>query len=120
MPHVHKPVLVVEDDADVRESLIALLELEGYTAAGAADGGEALAALRATGACIVVLDLFMPVMNGTAFLDAKRQDAALADVPVVVITADPVAASQVRGRVVDALVKPLDHDRLLATVAAHC
>jgi CheY-like chemotaxis protein len=120
MTKAHKPILVVEDDPDVRESLVALLESEGYAVSSAADGGEALTRRRSDGACMVVLALFMPVMNGCAFLDAQRQDATLADVPVVVITADPTAADKVRSRVVEALVKPLDHERLLATVATYC
>jgi CheY-like chemotaxis protein len=57
-------ILIVEDDADQRESLADVLQAEGYRVAGAADGQDALAHLRNNPApCIILLDLMMPVMK---------------------------------------------------------
>lgn len=114
-------VLIVEDDADTRESLVAVLEGEGYAVREAEDGAEALRVLRSSAVCIVLLDIFMPTMNGWAFLDEQRRDPALAAIPVVVITADARAAENAARRgVVAAMTKPADLDRLLAVVAQPC
>jgi CheY-like chemotaxis protein len=114
-------VLIVEDDRDARESLCALIETEGYSCRSASDGQEALRILRDSGACVVVLDIFMPVMNGFEFLLAKSRDPALAQLPVVVISADAAAARRAAGGgVTAALTKPVDHDRLLALIRHHC
>jgi CheY-like chemotaxis protein len=114
-------VLIVEDDADVRAALAAVLESEGYTVAEAGHGEEALRVLRSEEVCLVLLDIFMPVMNGCTFMEHRDRDPALAAVPVVVITADPAAARKAARRpIVEAMTKPIDHDRLLEIVAAHC
>lgn len=121
MADPRKQVLIVEDDVDVRSALAAVLESEGYAVAEAQHGEEALRILREGQVCIVLLDIFMPVMNGCVFMDEQGRDPAIADVPVIVITADPAAARKAtRRRIVDAMVKPIDHDRLLEIVAANC
>lgn len=80
--------MLVEDDDGIRETMAALLEDEGYRVVPAANGEEGLAALRAAAdPCLVLLDLWMPVMNGWQMLEAMRDDEALAHVPVVVISA---------------------------------
>jgi len=121
MAELQKRVLIVEDDVDVRTALAAVLESEGYAVAEAAHGEEALRILRSNHVCVVLLDIFMPIMNGCTFMDEQGRDPAIADVPVIVITADPAAARKAaRRRIVDAMVKPIDHDRLLQLVAASC
>lgn len=80
--------MLVEDDDGIRETMAALLEDEGYRVVAATNGEEGLAALRAASdPCLVLLDLWMPVMNGWQMLEAMRDDAALCKVPVVVISA---------------------------------
>jgi|SRR5437868_3988038 CheY-like chemotaxis protein len=117
-----KSILVVEDEDDVRESLAAILESEGYSVLEAAHGGEALECLRAADDVgLILLDMFMPTMNGWAFRDAQVRDPALAAIPVIVITADATAARSARTLgVVEAMTKPLDFDRLLALIGRHC
>jgi CheY-like chemotaxis protein len=80
-------ILVVEDDPDVRGVLEDVLQAEGYSVGTAANGLEALNALRNQRYGIVLLDLMMPVMNGWQFLDARAADPALADIPVIAVTA---------------------------------
>ena len=83
-----KTIILVEDDDGIRETMAALLEDEGYRVVEAQNGEEGLAAIRACpDACLVLLDLWMPVMTGWQMLAAMRADAALARVPVVVISA---------------------------------
>ena len=115
-------VLIVEDDRDFRETLVDLLQAEGYRTAEAANGREALARLQQIGPpCLILLDLMMPVMNGWDFRERLRQDPALAATPVAILTGvrnslDDAAALDAVGY----FQKPLDFDALLATVATYC
>jgi len=117
-----KRVLIVEDDDDVRAALAAFLEGEGHEVTEAAHGAEALKRMRDTGGiCLVVLDLWMPVMDGWQFRAAQKQDPALARVPVVVITADDRAKQRTRDfGEAGWMTKPIDFGRLLELVNAHC
>jgi CheY-like chemotaxis protein len=117
-----KSILIVEDDDDVREALAAFLEGEGYPVVEARDGQEALRCLRSTTEfCLILLDLFMPVMNGWSFRREQLNDAKLASIPVVVISADRSAPERaIDLGAVEAMVKPIHFDRLRATVGLHC
>jgi two-component system response regulator MprA len=82
-------ILVVEDDLDVRLSLVEVLEDEGYSVASASDGVEALDYLRVRPAPrLILLDLMMPRMDGFQFRSAQMNDRAIAEIPVAVVTAD--------------------------------
>ncbi|HEY2748911.1 MAG TPA: response regulator, partial [Polyangia bacterium] len=83
-----KTIVLVEDDDGIRETMATLLEDEGFVVVQAANGEEGLAGIRSAGdPCLVLLDLWMPVMNGWQMLSAMKRDATLARVPVVVISA---------------------------------
>jgi CheY-like chemotaxis protein len=87
-PTPQKSVLVVDDDRDLRAGLSLILEAEGYRVAGAADGQQALEALRAgPRPDVILLDMMMPALSGWAFRERQLADPALADVPVVVFSA---------------------------------
>ena len=122
MPHTDKSVLVVDDDDDVREALAVWLQLQGFVVREAANGREALANLTDPDQiCLIVLDLFMPEMNGWAFRSAQLKDARLAQIPVVVISADPAAVKRsMSPGVVGALTKPIEFTDLLRLVNDHC
>lgn len=114
------PVLVVDDDIDIREALVEALQDHGYAVFGAANGAEALALLRSRDAPrLILLDLMMPLMDGYRFRAQQRKDPALADIPVIVIT----AGTSVRNAELDAVAvfrKPLDLPVLLTTIEQHC
>ena len=115
-------ILVVDDDDDVRGALAAFLEGAGYRVVEAEDGRAALERLRSSPpVCVVLLDLFMPIMNGWAFRAAQRQDPALADIPVVLVTADRRGAEHAAelGAVAN-VEKPIEFDRLLEQVSRLC
>jgi CheY-like chemotaxis protein len=118
----HGAVLVVEDDPDVREALSIFLESEGHQVVEAANGREALERLRGIGrCCLILLDLFMPEMDGWAFRREQLADPDLRSIPVLVISADRSAGSKATQLgAVGCLVKPLDFDDLLGQVSAHC
>jgi CheY-like chemotaxis protein len=85
-----RTILVVDDDAEIRESIADLLRDEGYQAIVAAHGREALEQLRGGQRVeLIVLDLMMPVMDGWQFLDERARDAAFKHIPVVVVSATP-------------------------------
>ncbi len=116
-------VLVVEDDAEIREILVELLEDHGYPAVAAANGLEALRRLRDDGLepCVILLDLRMPVMDGATFWAETQRDPALAGIPVVVLSADRIAfdGAALSG-VKQFLAKPVDLHRLLHVVGEAC
>src|SRR6476619_7846857 len=81
-------ILVVDDDSDIRDSLREVLEDEGYTVACVGNGREALEYLhRAPRPRVILRDLMMPVMDGWQFRREQKQDADIANIPLVVITA---------------------------------
>ncbi|HZS38427.1 MAG TPA: response regulator [Polyangia bacterium] len=112
----HSVVLVVEDEEESRETLRELLELEGYEVQTAVNGSEALAKLSHLEPCIILLDLFMPVMDGWQLLDRLRSDGRLANIKVVVTT----SAAENTPSDVPVFVKPLDLDHLMRTIDAVC
>jgi CheY-like chemotaxis protein len=66
-------VLVVDDDAGIRETMLDILTLEGYTVEVASEGGEALQCYRRRRYDVVLLDIRMPGMNGVEVLRALKQ-----------------------------------------------
>ncbi len=111
------PVLVVDDDASTRDMLCMLLHTSGIPVASAANGAEALDAVRRCHPCVILLDLMMPVMDGQQFRCAQLHDAAIADVPVVLLTATHDANRWAERLAVDSYFsKPVDLDGLLQTV----
>ena len=111
-------VLVVDDDPDILEAICDILGTESYRVARAKNGLEALERVDAERPDVILLDLMMPVMDGVTFAQALRQRPAVADVPILVISADgnPQRAASVNARAY--LAKPFDIDALLAHVAA--
>ncbi|MFF9550612.1 response regulator [Methylobacterium fujisawaense] len=90
------PILVVEDEADVRGHVCAYLEREGFPVREAENGLRALATLESERPCLILLDLMMPEMDGFAFLRALRARPDSRDVPVVVLTAKDITAEDRR------------------------
>jgi CheY-like chemotaxis protein len=116
-------VLVVEDDADIRESLIEILEESGFPTVGAANGHEALERLRGPGQapCLILLDLMMPVMDGISFRREQLKTPELAGIPVVVLSAYRDIEEKAKDLNVAAFVKkPLDLDDLIGVARRYC
>jgi CheY-like chemotaxis protein len=83
-----RPVLVVDDDCDVRDSVKDVLQDAGFSAVCVKNGEEALSYLRSQPTPrAVLLDLFMPVMSGWEFVRRVRASSSFGTVPIVVITA---------------------------------
>jgi len=107
-------VLVIDDDDGIREGIVDLLEEEGFTAVGAANGLEALNYLAETKKvpALILLDLMMPVLDGWTFCKVRQGVSMLMDIPVVAISAAPMNGPHQPLRVDATLPKPFDPDAL--------
>ncbi|WP_433203077.1 response regulator transcription factor [Dactylosporangium sp. CS-047395] len=112
-------ILVVDDDAAVRDSLARTLRFEGYQVETAFDGAQALASVRAAEPDAVVLDVSMPVLDGLEACRELRAGGVL--VPVLMLTARDSVGDRVAGLDAgadDYLVKPFALQELLARLRA--
>ena len=110
-------ILVVDDEAAIRETLDQLLTYEKYAVRLAADGAEALSLLAEARIDAMLLDIKMPDMDGFEVLSRMRSDGR--DVPVIVVSGHgniETAVEAVRLGAYDFLEKPLDRSRLLLTL----
>jgi len=110
-------ILIVEDNRTLAANLQRYLELEGYGAAIARDGGEGLRLARAGGYECIILDLNLPVLDGLEVCRRLREDGD--PVPILMLTARSSKRDVVCGLDTgadDYLVKPFDLDELLARV----
>jgi CheY-like chemotaxis protein len=110
-----RTVMVVEDDALIREIVVQILVHEGFTTMVARNGAEALHRLRDEHVhpALILLDVMMPVMNGVQFRAEQLKDPALAGIPVVVMSAWDEADVPAEARI----GKPFDIDVLLDAVS---
>jgi CheY-like chemotaxis protein len=114
-----RPVLVVDDDPDIRETLRFVLEDAGYPVYTAENGKEALAILASQNRLpgLILLDLMMPVMSGEEMLKALKAVKALAQIPVTIVTA---SGAPMPPLATGLLKKPVDLDVLLRLVEKSC
>lgn len=113
-----KPVLIVEDNDDLRALYEYAITGEGYPAVTANNGQMALDLLEGSTStpCLIILDLMMPVMDGWEFLKHREKSPKLSAIPVIVCTA--VKDDTPQG--IPFLRKPLDLSVLLETVEKYC
>jgi DNA-binding response OmpR family regulator len=120
-PGPSRPVLVVEDDPDMRRFLVDALTLAGLRVVAAVNGLEALESLRRNQPCAVVLDLGLPLLDGSGFVTAARSDPELPTVPIICISGRPDAREQAkRLGLRDCLVKPVTAEAVVARVLERC
>ncbi|KFC64606.1 Two-component hybrid sensor and regulator [Bosea sp. LC85] len=113
----HTPiVLVVDDDPIARELLRRHLQRSGYAVRVAANGEEAIQLARTLQPDVVTLDVLMPQMDGWAVLSAMKEDAALAEIPVIMATIVDNQSIAFSLGAADYLIKPIDRDRLVRAV----
>jgi len=116
-----KPViLVVDDDAPIITLMRSLLREFGYEARTATSGVAAIAAARAETPDLVLLDKNMPGMSGGDVIRALRTDVGLANVPILLLTGDPVAPREIDELGANGTVqKPFDLQELIAQIRKH-
>jgi putative two-component system response regulator len=113
-------VLIVDDDEDSRRPLAEILEQQGYLAAEAANGAEAIGLLKkGLDPDLILTDLMMPVMSGWDLCEELKRMPDWRAIPLIVLcgmTADQRGELQVD----DAFEKPTDFDKLLGKIAELC
>lgn len=109
-----KKILIVEDDANIRDVLKLALEFEGYEVVSAKNGKEGLDLLLPTDPGLILLDLMMPVMNGWEFVEQLKQKNLFAKYPVIVVSAYSERAKAIDCK--DFVLKPLELEHLLNSV----
>jgi two-component system chemotaxis response regulator CheY len=110
------PILVVDDDESIRQTIAEILEVEGYLVAAAANGEEALERVEEAHPALVLLDMRMPVLDGWGFARELRLRGI--KLPILVMTAAQNARSWAEEIGADGYVaKPFDLDELLDQVA---
>lgn len=117
----HQSILVVDDDVDLRTAVTEFLDDEEFAVHVARNGREALDWLHHTRTLpsAIILDLSMPVMDGREFLTVRRDDPVLAQIPVVVVSAEHDASDLARREdVSEVLRKPFSLDHLLTAIEA--
>lgn len=115
-----KKILVVEDDEAIREVIKQVLEIEGYDVFTASNGREGVEILKRGKDLpgVILLDLMMPIMNGWEFIEAKREEKDLADIPVVVLSAS--GRTQIPEGANAYFQKPIEVDALLKVAHDYC
>lgn len=115
-----KNILIIEDDADIRELLKLTLEIKGYTVQTANNGQEGLDILsRIDPPCLILLDLMMPVMDGWKFVEIFEKDTSLNSIPYALLTAYVENTNEIKNaRAV--IKKPIDLEILNSTLKNFC
>ncbi|HEX3109949.1 MAG TPA: response regulator [Thermoanaerobaculia bacterium] len=116
-----KPIiLVVDDDAPIITLMRSLLREFGYEARTATSGAAAIEAARTEAPDLVLLDKNMPGMSGEDVIRALRGDIGLEQVPILLLTGDPVAPQEIAELGANGTVqKPFDLQDLLAQIRNH-
>lgn len=114
------PVLIVDDDPDVRRMIQLLLETSGYQTMSASNGAEALERIHECRPCVVLLDMMMPVMDGFEFRRQQLSDPEISDVPVICLTAHYEPGQVTTQLKAPCLQKPPHFPQILDAIGAKC
>lgn len=112
-------ILLIEDDRDICSAVVDLLADEGFETIAVANGAEGLKRLRSSNArpFLIVLDLMLPIMDAWEFRSAQTSDAAIADIPVAIFSANPRIAKHANELGAAAIIRKPPHlDELLEIV----
>ena len=113
-------VLVIDDDPNVRDLLSRHLDKSGYRVATASAGPDGLKRARELRPDAITLDVLMPGMDGWAVLAALKDDEALSDIPVIMVSMLDDRSLGYSLGAADYLTKPVEHARLLSVLHKHC
>lgn len=118
-----KSIFIVEDDADIRQSMSDILQELGYTVGSASNGLDALTQLREMKEHpgVIILDLMMPVLDGMGFRKEQEKDQKLFTIPTVLLSADsrlPIKAKE--NGFQEFVKKPIELEHLIAIAEKYC
>ena len=111
-------ILVVDDDEGIREAMVSILQVMGYSVASAINGKDALDYLHnAATPDLIISDLAMPIMDGRQFRREQVKEPRLAKIPVIVVSA---LSDQTDIDANEIFIKPVEVEILLAAVDRYC
>lgn len=119
-PQRKATILIIDDEESVRDTLVDMLELNGFSTQVATNGVEGLAIAQRETPSLIITDVSMPGMSGFELLDEFRGDAGLRTIPVIVISARSERAAARRGMelgAADFISKPFTEDEVIRSVA---
>ena len=113
--------LIIDDEEDYRIIISEILKSAGFDVSQAPDGNEGLECLKKSSFDLILVDWMMPKMDGEQFCRVLREDIALKDIPVIMLTVKQTADEELEALhfgVDDFVVKPFKSEELLARVRA--
>jgi len=124
-PVPEKPILIIEDDSDLRDGLAYLLKACGYAVVTAPDGEDALEQLRGgVEPCVILLDLLMPRKDGFQFRAEQLEEPRFASIPTIaysgIYTGSSLREKAAALGITTVLEKPVDYDGLLDVIEKYC
>ena len=115
-----KKILVVDDEADIRNSIKALLEYEGYEVWAAEDGKECLSMLKKNKFDLALIDFFMPIMSGRELAERIRADKKLKSLKIIFLTGATFSEAGMKElnkiKISDYIKKPFDNKDLVKRI----
>lgn len=117
-----KRVLVIEDEEILRESILTILQAQGFRAIGAENGHRGLDRVKEFRPDLILCDVRMPGLDGYEVLKSLRQDPVTAKTPLLLLTAETIENVIHQGESLGAsgyLTKPFSTAELLTAIAAH-
>jgi CheY-like chemotaxis protein len=121
-PDLSRTILIVEDNNIIRDQIVAILEMSGYTAMAAANGSEGLRLACQSRPALIISDVMMPELNGLDMLRNIRQNPELDHTPIVLLSG-LIATEDIRKGLElgasDYLIKPFRITDLLQVVSRH-
>jgi signal transduction histidine kinase/CheY-like chemotaxis protein len=112
-------ILVIDDDASVRDLMSRFLSKLGFHVVAAANGEEGVRLARQVRPLVITLDVVMPGCDGWTVLKKLKSDSALADIPVIMVTIVDNEAMGLDLGASNYLIKPVDRDRLAVLIEKH-
>jgi two-component system sensor histidine kinase/response regulator len=109
-------VLVVDDNDDLRDILVLILSETGFETSEASDGRQAIDVARSVRPDVIIMDIFMPIMDGLTATAEMQNDPLLRDIPVIAQTARPYPLDKEDDLFVEVLAKPCEPELTIAAI----
>ena len=118
-----KEILIIEDDTEIRNTMIDFLEDEGFVVKAAENGAHGISILEASSVLpgLIFLDIMMPVMDGVEFRSAQLKDVNFSKIPTIIFSADGRVNQKVDTTgIVEVLKKPVELDDIISLANRFC
>lgn len=120
---MQKTILIIEDDNEIRQTMVDVLEDEGFQVLSAENGLEGLKILNQyeTAPCLIIVDWMMPILDGDGFRQEQLKSEKFAAVPTVLFSANGQISQKAIGAGYEEFIrKPIDLERLFELTSKYC